>query len=182
MLLGPEMAARLKSRFVTHPAQGQRGDKHSNIVATVHGRIEDLNMVQTYQDQLKLMDLEMKKKFGDLLPDDIPPGHHLPDTTYHQFILKDTHRIIWKHEYSCSHKWQDAWRTLLEGHITAGRIRPSSSEYSSPALLVPKADPTALTQWVNDYRELNDNTVTDKFPLPRIADILTDCSHAKIWG
>ena len=39
-----------------------------------------------------------------------------------------------------------------------------------------------MPRWVNDYRELNDNTVADKFPLPRIADILADCGKGKIWG
>jgi hypothetical protein len=35
---------------------------------------------------------------------------------------------------------------------------------------------------VNDYRQLNENTVTDSHPLPRIDDILNDCAKGKYWG
>ena len=36
-----------------------------------------------------------------------------------------------------------------------------------------------LPRWVNDYRQLNKNTITDSHPLLRIDDILNDCA---IWG
>ena len=35
---------------------------------------------------------------------------------------------------------------------------------------------------MNDYRNFNKNTVTDRFPLPCVNDILADCSKGKIWG
>lgn len=182
VLLGAEMASRLRPRLDAHLARGQRGSRVENVVAALKERIEDLNSFEVFEAQLKRLDGEMKRKYTDLFPEDIPPVHQLPDTTYHRFILKDAHRIVRKREYACPHKWQDAWRTLLEGHLAAGRLRPSDSEFSSPAFLVPKADPTAMPRWVNDYRELNDNTVADKFPLPRIADILADCGKGMIWG
>jgi hypothetical protein len=37
-----------------------------------------------------------------------------------------------------------------------------------------KADPTVLLQCVNDYRQLNTNTVTDSFPIPYVSEILAD--------
>lgn len=36
--------------------------------------------------------------------------------------------------------------------------------------------------WVNDYRELNANTIRDNYPLPRVDDILSDCAKGKIFG
>jgi hypothetical protein len=35
---------------------------------------------------------------------------------------------------------------------------------------------------VNDYHELNANTIRDNFPLPRVDDILADCAKGKIFG
>jgi hypothetical protein len=35
---------------------------------------------------------------------------------------------------------------------------------------------------VNNYRQLNANTVTDSYPLPRIDDILADAGKGKIWS
>lgn len=57
-------------------------------------------------------------------------------------------------------------------------ICPSSFTYFHYS----KADPFALPHWVNDYQQLNKNTVLDTFLLPCIDDILTDCSKGKIWG
>ncbi|KAJ3885074.1 hypothetical protein GG344DRAFT_6694, partial [Lentinula edodes] len=66
--------------------------------------------------------------------------------------------------------------------LQAGHIRPSSLQFSSPAFLIPKADPKALPRWVNDFRKLNANTVPDRHPLLCIDRILGDCAKGKIWG
>ena len=47
---------------------------------------------------------------------------------------------------------------------------------------MPKADKLVLLHWVNDYHQLNSNTVTDSYPLPHVDDILTDAGHGKIWS
>src|SRR5271156_1364924 len=52
----------------------------------------------------------------------------------------------------------------------------------SPAFIVPKSDPTALPRWVNDYRQLNANTVVDCHPLPRVDDIRNDCAKGRFFG
>src|SRR5271168_499953 len=61
-------------------------------------------------------------------------------------------------------------------------LSPSSSPHASPAFIVPKSDPTALPRWVNDYRQLNANTVVDSHPLPRADDILNDCAKGKFFS
>ena len=43
-------------------------------------------------------------------------------------------------------------------------------------------NPNVLLWWVNDYRQLNENTVTDCHPLPWIDNILSDCAKGKIWA
>jgi hypothetical protein len=71
---------------------------------------------------------------------------------------------------------------LIEQHHKAGWIRPSSSEFASPSFIIPKADASVLPHWVNDYRALNNLTVPDNYPLPRVEDILADCAKGVIWG
>ena len=39
-----------------------------------------------------------------------------------------------------------------------------------------------LPRWVNDYRQLNENTIPDSHPIPRIDDILNDCAKGKFWA
>ncbi len=71
---------------------------------------------------------------------------------------------------------------MIKQHLDAGRIRESSSPHASPAFLIPKPDSNVLLHWVNDYRELNANIVTDRYPLHRIDDILADAGNGKIWS
>ena len=60
-------------------------------------------------------------------------------------------------------------------------IEPSMSEYNSPVLLVPKksTDGQKAFRLVVDFRLLNKKLVQDKFPLPRIDDILDQLGRAK---
>jgi len=67
--------------------------------------------------------------------------------------------------YFEKNKLRDILDNLLEKKI----IRPSSSEFSSPIVLVKKNGELRLCI---DYRELNKRTVRDRYPLPLIDDHL----------
>ena len=133
-------------------------------------------------DDLGWYEKEIREEFRDRFPDDIPHVTRLPDDVLHRFRLKDPEKVIKCRSYACPKKYRDAWRQLLDQHLAAGRIRESSSEYCSPSFLIPKADPTVLPRWVNDYRALNENTVPDHYRLPRIETILSDCARGSIWA
>jgi len=96
--------------------------------------------------------------------------------------LKDPHLTFKTRNYSCPRKYREAWKILLEQHLAAGHICPSSSSHASPVFIVPKSDLTALPCWVNDYRQLNDNTIVDSHPLPCVDDILNDCAKGTIFS
>lgn len=67
---------------------------------------------------------------------------------------------------------------MLENDI----IEPSTSEYNSPVLLVPKKSQNGQKAWrlCIDYRHINKHKlIADKFPLPRIDDILDQLGRAK---
>ncbi len=65
-------------------------------------------------------------------------------------------------------------RPLVKQHIDEmldhGIIRPSTSPYRSPVVMVKKK--TGDLRFCVDYRRLNSQTVKDKYPLPRIDDTL----------
>ena len=62
--------------------------------------------------------------------------------------------------------------------LTGGQIEPIDSPWSSPVVLVTKKD--GGTRFCVDYRRLNDATVKDAYPLPRIDDTL-DMLAGKQW-
>ena len=154
------------------------------IMAAVRARIETLSL----QEVLAKKEKEIRKKNADRFPLRLPDTtSDVPDHIYHRIRLKDPNKTMKGRGYSAPKKYHDSWKKLLDEHLQAGRIRPSSSEYASPAFCVPKyrngvPDLTIPPHWVNDYRELNTNTIRDNIPLPRVDDILSDCARGKIFG
>ena len=68
----------------------------------------------------------------------------------------------------------------LDEMLQKGYIRPSSSPWGAPAIFVGKKD-GSLRMCV-DYRALNDVTIKNKYPLPRIDDLFDQLSGAQVFS
>ena len=64
--------------------------------------------------------------------------------------------------------------------LTRGIIEPSNSAWASPVVLVTKKDGTP--RFCIDYRKLNDLTVKDAYPLPRVDDCIDALSGARFFS
>ena len=75
-------------------------------------------------------------------------------------------------------------RAVLEEHVTEqlGKdwLTTSTSAFGAPVLFVPKPD--GSLRMCIDYRELNRITVKNKYPLPRIDDLMDNLSGAKYFS
>ena len=147
----------------------------------VAGAIRDHLEVLVAQEQLDSWEKKLKAEYKKIF-EPIPHADELPRDVVAEIHIKNAEKTIKSRSYPSPRKYKEAWQILIKQHLDAGRIRPSSSPCASPAFIVPKANPNVLPRWVNDYRQLNENTVTDSHPLPRIDDILNDCAKGKIWG
>jgi hypothetical protein len=112
----------------------------------------------------------------------IPHVDEMPDMVQCKIKLKNAEKTISTRTYSCLWKFCKAWSVLIQQHLDARHIRPSSSEHASPTFLVPKANNTVLPRWVNNYHQLNANTITNSHPLPHVDDILINARWGKIWS
>ena len=120
----------------------------------------------------------MQEEFKDL-SEPIPHVDDLPTDFMAEIKLKDPNMTVKNHSYPCPQEYHKAWQTLLNQHLASRKICPSSPPHASPAFIVPKSDPTALPCWVNNYWQLNSNTVINSHPLPQVDNILNDCAKGK---
>ncbi|PIK57637.1 hypothetical protein BSL78_05463 [Apostichopus japonicus] len=74
-------------------------------------------------------------------------------------------------------QWEEV-REHIRKLLDKGVIRPSTSPYASPIVLVRKTD-GSLRMCV-DYRKLNQKTIKDAYPIPRIEDSI-DALHGSQW-
>jgi hypothetical protein len=146
-------------------------------LAAIHNRIASLSL----ENELTKRNDALRKEFAAVF-EPLPHVDELPTQPRARIRLKNPDHCIKSHNYPCPQKWKDAWHVLLQQHLDTGRIRPSSAAAGSGAFIIPKADPTVLPRWVNDYWQLNTNTITDSFPLPRINEILADCATGSYFA
>ena len=95
--------------------------------------------------------------------------------------MVDPKQPVYHHrQYRMSQTELQEVREQLDKLLAKGWIRPSTSQYAHPILIARKKDGT-LRMCV-DYRRLNSNTVVDRYPIPRIDDILDRLSGAKVFS
>jgi hypothetical protein len=64
--------------------------------------------------------------------------------------------------------------------LEKGFIRPSSSPWGAPVIFVPKKDGTQ--RLCVDYHALNEDTIKNKYPLPRIDDLFDQLCGACVFS
>jgi hypothetical protein len=124
-------------------------------------------------------EIRIVSEFPDVFPEELPgmPPEHkvefaielIPGTAP---ISKRAYRVS-KPELVELKKWIDE---LLE----KGYIRPSTSPWAAPVLFVEKKDGTK--RMCIDYISLNELTVKNKYPLPRIEDMFDQLRAASVFS
>jgi hypothetical protein len=106
----------------------------------------------------------------------------------HPIDLVEGHRPPSGKCYPLTAKEKDALQKFIGDNLQDKRIRKSSSPYASPFFFRPKQGTTEL-RGIQDYRQLNEITIKDRYPLPLIRDIIDSiqgsCIYSKMdlrWG
>lgn len=98
----------------------------------------------------------------------------------HHIHLKKGIDLVNVHSYRYAYQQKEELEKLMDEVLTSGVIRPSTSLYSSLALLVKKKD--GSWRFCVDYRALNNVTISDKFPIPIIEELFDELNGASMFS
>lgn len=100
-----------------------------------------------------------------------------------KFRLTDSEPVYVKN-YRLPHTQKSEIDTQVNKLLKNNLIEPSQSNYNSPLILVPKKSTDGSKRWrmCVDYRLVNKKLVADKFPLPRIDDVLDGLGRARFFS
>ncbi|UYV81129.1 hypothetical protein LAZ67_20000122 [Cordylochernes scorpioides] len=129
------------------------------------------NLAYTEKEQLK----QVLKRYEDLFSS----GLGRSNLAKHRIDTEGAKPI--KHKpYRVSAKEREIIKEQIDEMLRDSIIRPSSSPWSFPVILVKKRD--GKYRFCVDYRKLNDVTVKDVYPIPRIDEVLDTLQGSKYFS
>ncbi|UYV66312.1 K02A2.6-like [Cordylochernes scorpioides] len=129
------------------------------------------NLAYTEKEQLK----QVLERYEDLFSS----GLGRSNLAKHRIDTEGAKPI--KHKpYRVSAKEREIIKEQIDEMLRDGIIRPSSSPWSFPVILVKKRD--GKYRFCVDYRKLNDVTVKDVYPIPRIDEVLDTLQGSKYFS
>jgi hypothetical protein len=113
-------------------------------------------------------DIRIVLEFPDVFPEELPG---LPPERKVEFAIEliPGTAPISKRAYRVSEPELVELKKQIDELLEKGYIRPSTSPWAAPVLFVEKKD--VIKRMCIDYRSLNEVTVKNKYPLPRIEDL-----------
>ncbi|KAJ9520881.1 hypothetical protein QJQ45_014069 [Haematococcus lacustris] len=122
---------------------------------------------------------EMVKTYNDVfadIPAGLPPGRGVG----HTIPLEAGTLPQWARMYRLSQREIEEMKKQVSALLEKGWIEPSASPWGAPVLFVQKKD--GSLRMCIDYRALNKRTVRDRYPLPRIDDLLDQVRGKKVFS
>lgn len=103
---------------------------------------------------------------------------------YQQKLILTSNEPVYTKNYRQPHALKSEINKQVKILLENDLIELSTSPYNSPLIIVPKksTDGTPKHRMCIDYRKLNKNIIPDKFPLPRIEEILESLGRAKFFS
>jgi hypothetical protein len=165
-----------KSVKMTTP-EGKEMEFIAELVVTAKG-VANCSMVNQL-DASQGSEVPMVNEFPDVFPEELPGMP--PDRDIEFMIeLKPGTTPIYETPYRMATPELAELKEHIKELLEKGFIHPSSSQLGAPVIFVPKKDDTQ--RLCVDYRTLNEVTVKNKYPLPRIDDLFDQLRGACVFS
>ena len=133
----------------------------------------------TKREDPSLEDIPVVNQYPDVFPDEIP-GMPPPREIDFTIELVPGTEPISKPPYRLAPAELKELKEQLQDLLNKGYIRPSTSPWGAPVLFVKKKD--GSLRLCIDYRGLNQVTIKNKYPLPRIDDLFDQVKGAGVFS
>jgi len=100
--------------------------------------------------------------------------------TQHRIELKPGSKPVGLNPYRMGPQTRELIQAQVDRMLKLEVIEPSQSEWASPVVLIPKPD--GSPRFCIDCRQLNERTVRDSYPLPRMDDCLDSLGDAQFFS
>lgn len=124
--------------------------------------------------------ISLCKQFPEifLMDNDVPTINNF----YEQKLRINDDSPVYIKNYRLPHSQKDEIDRQVNKLLENNLIEPSQSNFNSPIILVPKKGQKDKWRLCIDYRQVNKKLIVDKFPLPRIDEILDGLGRAKFFS
>nr|AAS07293.1 putative retrotransposon polyprotein [Oryza sativa Japonica Group]ABF96784.1 retrotransposon protein, putative, Ty3-gypsy subclass [Oryza sativa Japonica Group] len=143
-------------------------------------QIEVENPVATEEkSSRKLEDIPIVCKYPEVFPKDLTTMPTKREIEFRIDLAPGT-APIYKRPYRMAANELAEVKKKVDEQLQKGYIRPSTSPWGAPVIFVEKKDKTK--RMCVDYRALNEVTIKNKYPLPRIDDLFDQLKGAKVFS
>ena len=137
------------------------------------------HVIDTRKTEAKLEDIPVVNEFQDVFPVELPGLPPDRDVEFTIKLLPGT-APIYVTPYRMAPTELRELKTQLRELLEKGYIQPSISPWGAPVLFVKKKDGTLRLCIV--YRQLNQVTIKNKYPLPRVDDLFDQLQGARVFS
>ena len=122
----------------------------------------------------------LMEEFKDVFPSELPAGLPPDRGTGHVIQLEPNSVAPYRRNRRMSPGEVELCETFVKDLLAKGFIAPSNSPFGAPVMFIPKN--SGGYRVVCDWRALNNITVKNRFPLPRIDETLDRLGGAQIFS
>nr|CAH67938.1 H0211F06-OSIGBa0153M17.10 [Oryza sativa] len=130
-------------------------------------------------NQVALQEIPIVQDYPDMFPEDLPGMPPKRDIEFRIDLVPGTNPIH-KRPYRMAANELAEVKRQVDDLLQKGYIRPSTSPWGAPVIFVEKKDHTQ--RMCVDYRALNEVTIKNKYPLPRIDDLFDQLEGATVFS
>ncbi|WJX12848.1 hypothetical protein P8452_03301 [Trifolium repens] len=169
-------------KLVFFPEPGVRRYLSANRLSVVmcNGEPEIVSLASLgVKSEIRIEEIRVVQDFQDVFPSEIPAFPPCREVEFFIDLQPGTGPIS-----ESAYRMAPAELVELKGQIEdlleKGFIRPSVSPWGAPVLLVKKKD--GKSRLCVDYRKLNKVTIKNRYPLPRIDDLMDQLRGASVFS